>query len=501
MPQETVKQTKNIQSRPPVVVVLGHVDHGKSSILEAVKDFKITAKESGGITQHIGAYEVEHEGKKITFIDTPGHEAFSIMRYRGAKAADIAILVVAAEEGIKPQTKESIIHIKKSGIPMIVAINKIDKPEADPEKVKRELFKQDVVVESMGGKIPAIETSAKTKKGISELLGLILLVAEIEGLHGDLTKKGEGAVIEAYLDSQRGPTATLLLRDGILRLGDIIATVSTFGKIKILEDFQGKSLKQALPSQPIIVIGFENAPCVGEEFKIQPDIVSAERYVFKKTSKMEKRDVLLVEEGKTALNLILKADVSGSLEAIRQVLKGLPQERVVLRILKSEVGEINESDIKLAKSAKARILGFRVKTNYIASRLIERENIGVRTFEVIYEIVQAVRQLMEKKIEPTKVRIDLGKLKILIVFKTEKNRQIVGGRIVEGEVKKGVKIEVFREEEKIGTGKLVHLQKNKKDIEKAGKGNEVGILYEGSGRIEKGDILAFYTEERKKGEL
>ena len=308
-------------------------------------------------------------------------------------------------------------------------------------------------------------------------------------------------MIEAYLDSQRGPTATLLLRDGILRLGDIIATVSTFGKIKILEDFQGKSLKQALPSQPIIVIGFENAPCVGEEFKIQPDIVSAERYVFKKTSKMEKRDVLLVEEGKTALNLILKADVSGSLEAIRQVLKGLPQERVVLRILKSEVGEINESDIKLAKSAKARILGFRVKTNYIASRLIERENIGVRTFEVIYEIVQAVRQLMEKKIEPTKVRIDLGKLKILIVFKTEKNRQIVGGRIVEGEVKKGVKIEVFREEEKIGTGKLVHLQKNKKDIEKAGKGNEVGILYEGSGRIEKGDILAFYTEERKKGEL
>ena len=492
---------KSIITRPPVVVVLGHVDHGKSSILEAIKDFKITEKESGGITQHIGAYEVEHQGKKITFIDTPGHEAFSLMRSRGARTADIAILVVAAEEGIKPQTKESIIHIKKAGIPMIAALNKIDKPEADPKRVERELAKEDVLVESMGGKIPAVKTSAKTKKGISELLDLILLVAEMENLTGDLDKEGQGSVIEAYLDGKRGPTATLLVRDGTLGLGDIIATASALGKVKILEDFQGKAIRKALPSQPVIVLGFEKVPQVGDTFRTHSDFASAESYVAKKERKAEQGEVFLNEPSQKVLNLILKADVSGSLEAIKEVLKGLPRDKVVLRILKSEVGEINENDIKTAKSAKARIAGFRVKINPIAAKLAERENLKIKTFEIIYELIQEVRKMMEKTVEPVNVRVDLGKLKILAVFKTEKKRQIIGGRVVQGEVKRGLKIEVFRDEEKIGAGKLVHLQKNKKDIEKAGKGEEVGILYEGDGKIEKGDTLVFYIEERRKGEL
>jgi translation initiation factor IF-2 len=510
MSQNIKKEKENIQPRPPVVVVLGHVDHGKSSILEAIKDFKITAKESGGITQHIGAYEVEQGDKKITFIDTPGHEAFSAMRSRGAKVADIAILVVAAEESVKPQTKEAIVIVKKSGIPMIVAMNKIDKPEADPEKIKRELAKEDVLVEPMGGKIPMVKTSAKTKKGILELLDLILLVAEIQEIKGDLSKKAEGAVIEAYLDSKRGPTATLLVRDGVLRLGDIVATASSAGKVKILEDFQGKALKTALPSQPVVVLGFEKVPQVGEEFRIYSDLQSAEKYVFEKERKAEPGEVFLNEPNKKVLNLILKADVSGSLEAIKGVLKQLPQEKIVLRILKSEVGEINENDVKIAQSAKARILGFRVKTSSSALKISERENFKITSFDIIYELIQRVRNLMEKVVEPISVRVDLGKLKILAVFKTEKNRQIVGGRIVQGEVKRGVKIEVFRpasrakrgeEDEKIGTGKLVHLQKNKKDIEKAGKGEEVGILYEGEARIEKGDTLVFYIEERRKGEI
>ena len=495
------EQKISLQPRPLVVVVLGHVDHGKSSILEAIKDLKITEKESGGITQHIGAYEIEHQGKKITFIDTPGHEAFSAMRSRGAKVADIAILVVAAEEGIKPQTKEAISHIKKTGLPMIVAINKIDKPQADPEKVKRELSQNDVLVESMGGKVPQVLTSAKEKKGIDELLELILLIAEMEELKGNIEKPGEGVVIEAYLDSQRGPTATLLLRDGILKKGDIVGTRSTLGKIKILENFQGEAQKQALPSMPCIVIGFEKVPQVGEKFEVYADTESAQKYIEKKERKSGEGKVFVVEEGKRVLNLILKADVQGSVEAIEEVFKSLPQDKVLLRVLKSEVGEIQDSDVRLAKDSKARILGFRVKVGSIAQKLAERENINIRTFDVIYELVQAVRELMEKRVAPEKVRTDLGKLKVLVIFLTEKNRQIVGGKMTEGEIKKGTQIEVFRQDELVGRGRLINLQKNKKDIDKAGKGEECGLLYEGNVKIEEGDVLQIYTEERIKKEL
>jgi translation initiation factor IF-2 len=310
------KQKENIKIRPPVVVVLGHVDHGKSSILEAIKDLKITAEESGGITQHIGAYEVEHQGKKITFIDTPGHEAFSAMRARGSKIADIAILVVAAEEGIKPQTKEAISHIKKAEIPFIVALNKIDKQDAQPEKVKRELASQEVLVESMGGKIPSIEISAKTKKRIPELLEMILLLAEMEELKSDISLPAKGVVIESYLDSSRGPTTTIILQEGILKQSDIIGTVSTSGKARILEDFQGKPLKEAYPSQPVIIVGFEKAPGVGEEVKVFPDIESAQKGTQEqKKAIFENKEK--AESGKKVLNMVLKADMLGSLEAIR----------------------------------------------------------------------------------------------------------------------------------------------------------------------------------------
>jgi len=495
------KQEKNIQPRPPIVVVLGHVDHGKSSLLCAIKDFKITEKEAGGITQHIGAYEVEHDDKKITFIDTPGHEAFSAMRSRGAKVADIAILVVAGEEGIKPQTKEAINHIKKTGIPMLVAINKIDKPEADPEKVKRELSREDVLVESMGGKVPSVNVSAKTGKGIPELLEIILLLAEIEELKGDLSNPGEGVVIEAYLDSHRGPTATFLLRDGILKRGDIVGTASVLGKIKILEDFQGKAIEKALPSQPVIVLGLEGVPQIGEKFRVYLALEAAQKYIEKKEKKKEERRVLSIDSSKKVLNLILKADVSGSLEAIEEEIKKLPQEKVVLRVLKSEVGEVNENDIRLAKSAKARILGFRVKKNPIALKWAEQEKIRVKCFDVIYELFQEVRLMMEKVLSKEIVRQDIGKVKTLVVFMTEKNRQIVGGKIIEGEVEKGLKIEIYRGEEKIGKGKMINLQRNKKNIEKATKGEEVGILYEGDVKIEVGDEIVFYKEEREKGEL
>ena len=504
---EKNKQEKNgnLQTRPPVVVVLGHVDHGKSSLIEKVKEIKILDKESGGITQHIGAYQVEHQGKKITFIDTPGHEAFSAMRSRGAQVADVAILVVAADEGVKPQTKEAIHCIKKAGISHIVAINKIDNPRADAEKVKGELAKNDILTESLGGEVPSVEISAKTGKGIQELLELILLVAEMEDLKADFTSLAEGVVVESFLDSKRGPIAVLLLKKGKLEAGEIIASSSTFGKIKSLEDFRGAPIQTAFPSMPCVVLGLQAVPGVGEEVRAFLVANDAQEHMRMKQKREEDREVIEVSPDKKIINLILKADVLGSLEAIEETIKGLPQEEICLRILKKEVGDITESDVKFAKSAQAKILGFRVKINPSAQKSIEKEKITILKFDVIYDLSQAIRSFMEKFLEPEIERVDFGKVKVLAVFLTEKNRQIIGGKVIMGEAKKGVKIElrkiVDKEEVVIGKGKLINLQKDKKNIDKVAKGQECGILYEGDIRVEEGNILQFYAEEKRKKEL
>jgi len=492
----------NIQVRPPVVVVLGHIDHGKSSLLQSIKELgvSITEKETGGITQHIGAYQAEKDEKKITFIDTPGHEAFSAMRSRGARVADIAILVIDASEGIKPQTKEAILHIKKAQIPFIVAINKIDKPEANPERSKGELQKEGILLEDLGGKIPQVLTSAKTGQGINELLELIILLAEMEDLKADINKQGEGVVIESYLDAQRGPTATLILTQGTLKVGDITGTPTALGKVRILENFQGKTVETVLPAEPAIVVGFETAPRVGDNFKVFTSSPEAKEFL-KITEKKEVPQVFDIGADQRILNLILKTDFLGSAEAVEEVLKSLPQEKVVLRILKSEVGGVSESDVKLAKGARAIILGFRVKTSMMVKRLAERDGVNVASFEIIYDLVEKVRKFMERIMDPETVREDFGKLKVLAVFLTEKNRQIIGGKVVEGEVRRGSRVEVFREEEFLGRGKLINLQRNKKDIDKIGKGEECGTMYEGDVKIEEGDFLVLYTEESRKREL
>ena len=507
---EMKKETQNLTPRPkngggqiqkpPVAVVLGHVDSGKTSILDFIRRTQVAEKEAGGITQHIGAYQIEQDGKKITFIDTPGHESFSAMRSRGARVADIAILVIDTTQGLQPQTREAISHIKKAQIPFIVALNKVDRPEADPEKVKRELQKEEILVEDLGGKVPQVLTSAKTGQGIDELLELIILVAEMEDLKADTQKPGQGVVIESYLDSQRGPTATLILNQGVLKLNDIVGAPSTLGKIKILENFQGRLIQKVLPGEPAVVIGFELAPKLGENFKVFPDIENAKKYL-ETREKKEIPEMPEIGPEQKILNLILKTDVLGSIEAIEEVLKELPKEKVILRILKAEVGEVNESDIKLAKSGKAIILGFRVKANLAAKQLAEREKIKMMNFEIIYDLVEGVRSFMEKIVTPEVVREEVGKVKVLAIFLSEKNRQIVGGKAIEGEVKKGVQIEVFRDEQLVGRGKLINLQRNKKDVEKVGKGEECGILYEGDVKIEAGDVLAIYTEERRKGGL
>ncbi|PIS38992.1 MAG: translation initiation factor IF-2 [Candidatus Nealsonbacteria bacterium CG08_land_8_20_14_0_20_43_11] len=485
--------------RPPIVVVMGHIDHGKTTLLDNIRKSHVAEKESGGITQHVGAYEIEHHAKKIIFIDTPGHEAFSAMRSRSAKVADIAILVVAADEGVKAQTKEAISHIKNSGIDLIVAINKIDKPGADPEQVKRELIKEEILVESMAGKIPSVNVSALTGEGVANLLEMILLVAEVQGITADYNQPAQGVVIEAFMDSQRGATATLLVKEGILRKGDVIGTASGFGKLMNLLNFQGKSIEQALPSMPAIVFGLEKIPRIGEEFKVFSCLELAENCL----KKVEEKIFLpaTAEGVEKTVNLVVKADFLGSVEALKEVLKQLPQEKVTLNILKAEVGDVNESDVKLAKENNAKIFAFRVKTSPPIKNLAEREKVRIINCEIIYEIVEDVHKLMEKSVAPEIVRVDLGKLKVLMVFLIDKNRQIVGGKVTEGEVKRGAVFEIWRNEELIGQAKIVNLQRNKKDADKVAKSEECGLLCEGDKKIEADDILVFYTEERHKAEL
>lgn len=493
---ETKKQ--NLIIKQPVVVILGHIDAGKTSLLNVIRQLQFTeGKPEGTITQHIGAFEIEKDGKRITFLDTPGHEAFSQMRSRGAKVADIAILVVDCIEGVKEQTKEAILHIKEAKIPFIVAFSKIDKLQKEPQLAKEELAKEGILVESLGGKTPEISTSAKTGQGIKDLLDLILLVWEMENEKTDISKPAKGVIIESFLDPKRGPTATVILEEGILKLNQIIGTDSTLGKVKILENFKKEKIEKILPGQPALIIGFEKIPIVGENFRVFQTIEEAKQNI-KKFLKKEILETPELKPGQKVLNLILKTDVLGSKEAIEEILKKLPQDKVLIKILKSETGEISEGDIELAKSAKAIILGFRVKVNRIAKEIGQREKIKIFLFEVIYDLIEGARKLMAQILEPEIVRMDLGKLKVLVCFWKKGSRQIVGGKVIEGEIKKGTLIEIFRNGELIGKGKLLNLQKEKKDIEKAKKGEEVGILYEGKEKIKEGDLLLIYCQEKRE---
>ena len=501
--KKIVKKKKNsLPIRPPVVVILGHVDHGKTSLLDYIRKTQVTEKESGGITQHIGAYQAKHQDKTITFVDTPGHEAFSAMRSRGAKVADIAILVVAAEEGLKPQTKEAITHIKKCGIPMIVALNKIDKKEAQPEKVKGELSKYEVVVESLGGEIPSINVSAKTGQGIEELLEMLNLVAEMEEFTDDPNQTAAGVIIESRHDTQRGATATLLVKSGMLKNRDIVGTGSAFGRIKTMEDFQLNPIKEASASTPTVITGFNQAPQVGEKFAVFNSLDEARIEAARKTAKRDAggtKEVFDFDSDKKVLNIILKADVRGSLEAIRESLKSIPDDEVILRILKAEVGEITESDIKTAESAKAKIFGFRIKASGPNKQLAQHKKIKITIFEIIYELIQDIRESLSKLLEPEIIKHNIGQLKVLALFKTEKDKQIVGGKVIKGQVKKGALVSIIGKEK--APGKIIQLQRDKKETNEVNKGHECGLAVKGLSGIEKSDILEIYEEKRKKREI
>lgn len=494
--------SKNLKPRSPVVVVLGHVDHGKTSILDYIRKSQIADKESGGITQHIGAYQVQTPKGEIAFIDTPGHEAFSAMRSRGSKVADVAVLVVAAEEGVKPQTKEAIAHIKKSELPYVVAINKIDKEGALPEKVKKELSENEVFVESYGGDVPSVNVSAKTGQGIDELLEMILLLAELAELKYDPTKKASGVVIESNMDAGKGATATLLVKEGILKIKDPIACESCFGAIKSMVDWQNNNLKEAPASTPVKVLGLNEVPFVGETWEIKDSLDKAKKSAgAKKIIEQQKRrhqEFINPEENQKILNIILKADTIGTLEAVRQSLEAINQEKVVLRILEESVGNVNENDVKLAISAKARIFCFKAKISGKLSAIAEREKVKIKSFDIIYELIQAVRESMSALLDPIINKKSLGKMEVLAIFKNSAEKRIIGGKVQDGLIQRGAKVDILRNGDYIGSGQITQLQHNKQDTPDVSKGKECGLLVKSQEEIYAGDILEDYEEEKKK---
>ncbi len=481
------------KERPPIVVILGHIDSGKTSLLNAILGLEFTQEKPGGIiTQEVKAIQVEREGKKITFIDTPGHEAFSKMRSQGAMVADIGILVVDGVEGVKQQTKEAIFELKNAKIPFIVAINKIDKLEANSEKVKRELKAEGILVEEFGGEIPVVETSAKTREGIEDLLDLICLLTEIEKIKAEFEKPGEGVVIESFLDPKRGAIANVILREGKIKKGDFVATQSAFGKVKKMENYKGEEIEEARAGDPIILLGFEKIPNVGEKLKVFQNKEEAQKFIISEKEKRERLEKI-EREGKF-INLILKADSLGSLEAMKEILKNFSQKEIFLKVIEASIGEITDSDVELASVGNAFIFGFKTKIKKEIKELAQRKKVKIFTFNVIYDFAEELKKIIERVLKPKEEEVEIGKVKVLVEFWSEKNRQIVGGRIIEGKVERESRIEIQRGEEIVGRGKLINLQKNRKDIEIGKKGEEVGILYEGEEKIEKGDILIFYKK-------
>ena len=476
----------NLTPRPPIVVVMGHVDHGKSSLLDFIRKTNIVAKEAGGITQSIGAYEIIHpstsseQAKKITFIDTPGHEAFFKMRVRGAKAADLAILVVAADDGVKPQTLESIKILKSANTPFAVAINKIDKPNADIEKTKNDLTANGVLLEGYGGDVSWQAISAKTGQGVNELLDLILLAAEMENLTYNPEEKAEGFIIEAKTDSSLGNIAIAIVKNGVLKVGDQIATPTAIGKIKILENFLSKKVKKLEPSAPALISKFDNLPQIGEEFIAGHDIdVKTEREIVPETAKNKIATHLPV------LKLIIKADVSGSLETLSGIIKNIKYENVGVNIINESIGGITDGDVKSALANGAIILGFKTKPTKIAENLAKTQNIKIIVSEIIYELIEAI----DKEIKLIEKPRPLAEAEILKIFSRKEKKQLIGAKIIFGSIKNNNRLKILRNNEEIGFGKITSLKRQKNEIVEAKEGQECGIMLESDVQINEGDRL------------
>jgi translation initiation factor IF-2 len=481
---------------------MGHVDHGKTKLLDAIRKTNVIATEHGGITQHIGAYQVEVKGKKVTFLDTPGHEAFTALRSRGAKVADIAVLVVAAEDGIMPQTVEAINHAKAAGVPIIVAINKIDKPEADIERVKKQLTEHELVAEEWGGKTVIVPISAKQGTGIDELLDMILLTADIQELKANPARSATGIVIEAKLDKGRGPVQTVLIGNGTLEIGDTFYVGGVSGKVRALIDDKGKNIKKALPSQPVEVLGAESVPVPGEVFRVVHDDQTARKLSEKKRFEIEQAKQLkgkvlsledfsrTVKEGvRKDLSIILKADVQGSIEAIKNLLQNLTTSDVRVNMIHSGAGSISESDVMLAVASKAIVIGFNVSYEGGAKLLADDKGVDTRIYNIIYQIADDVKLAMTGLLEPVKEEVVLGHATVKAIFKYSKVGVIAGCIVRDGKMLRGTHIRILREEKKLYEGKLDSLKRFKEDAKEVLTGFECGISVSGFNDFAEGDTI------------
>ncbi|MDI6604867.1 MAG: translation initiation factor IF-2 [Thermoanaerobacteraceae bacterium] len=495
--------------RPPVVTVMGHVDHGKTSLLDAIRKTKVSQHEAGGITQHIGASVVEINNKKIIFLDTPGHEAFTAMRARGASVTDIAILVVAADDGVMPQTIEAINHAKAANVPIIVAINKIDKPNANPDRVKQELTEHGLVPEDWGGDTICVNVSAHLKTGIDTLLEMVLLVAEMQELKANPNRNAKGVIIEAQLDKTKGPVATVLVQKGTLKTGDVIIAGSAFGKVRAMFDDKGKKIKKATPSTPVEVLGLSDVPEAGDVLVALQDEKKARMIVEKRKEKhredkiKQKQKVSLdelfnqIKEGNIKeLNIILKADLQGSVEAIQQSIEQLSNDEVRIKVIHGAVGAITETDVMFAAASNAIIIGFNVRPDSKAKSLAEKEKVDIRLYRIIYDAIDDIKAAMKGMLEPEFKEIELGKAEVRAVFKVPGVGNIAGCYVLEGKILRNAEIRIVRNGIVIYEGKIASLKRFKEDTKEVLQGFECGIGIERFNDIKEGDVLeAFQMEE------
>jgi translation initiation factor IF-2 len=507
--EEAEVDESTLSPRPPIVTIMGHVDHGKTTLLDAIRETRVTETEAGGITQHIGAYKVKLKNKEIAFLDTPGHEAFTMMRARGAKVTDIVVLVVAADDSVMPQTIEAIDHAKAANVPIVVAINKIDKPEANVSKVQNELAQRDVVPEDWGGKNIFVEISAKQKTGIEQLLDMILLQAEIMELKADYNRHAKGTMIEARLDRGRGPVGTVLVNTGTLKEGDPFLVGTIAGKVRALVDDSGRKIKKAGPSTPVEVIGFPDVPQAGDIFVVMEDERKARQIAMnrlhkKKTATIaQKKKITLdelyerVKEGEIRdLNIIIKADVQGSVEAVKDALSKLTHPQVKVNVIHTGAGGVNESDIMLASASNAIIIGFNVRPDANASSLIEKEGVDVRLYNVIYEAIEDIKKALEGLLEPTITERVLGRAEVRELFTISRLGTIAGCYVLDGKISRAsVGIRVIRNDVVIYDSKISSLKRFKEDAKEVQSGFECGIMVENFNDIKAGDILENYIKE------
>ena len=502
---------EDLVDRPPVVTIMGHVDHGKTSLLDAIRETEVAAGEAGGITQHIGAYQVHHDDKTITFLDTPGHAAFTAMRARGAKVTDVAVVVVAADDGVMPQTKEAIDHARAADVPMLIAVNKIDKEGANPERVRTELAQEGISPEEWGGDTVFCEVSAKTHEGLDNLLDMILLVTELEELSANPDAPASGTVIESQLDPGRGPVVTVLVQRGTLEVGDSLVAGPQWGRVRAMQDFTGERVTSAAPGMPVEVLGFDGVSDAGEfvqavENDRQARQQAQERGNRLKTEALARRQARKVsldevfaraQEGEIKeLNIVLKADVAGSLEALQDEIAKVPQERVAINIIHSQTGGINESDVMLASASDAIIIGFNVRPLADARRAAEREGVDVRTYSVIYKITEDLRNAMEGLLEAVEVEETVGEAEIKQTFKASKVGKIAGCIVTDGKALRSASVRLIREGTVIWTGELASLRRFKDNVQEVEEGQECGIVLDGYADVKDGDVIEFFQTKQ-----